>query len=81
MSLVNRIIALQSHTSVWTVVLFWCGLVIVASNYLTIPLLAIFSETFHLSLTNVAWVGSSFSLCYAIGSLISGPMSDRYGRK
>src|SRR5699024_11872406 len=43
--------------------------------------MSIFSEYFHTSMTNVAWTGSAFSLCYAIGSLFTGPLSDRYGRK
>ncbi len=66
---------------VLTIILFWCGLVVVASNYLTIPLMSIFSEVFQASFAHVAWVGSAFSLCYAVGSLFSGPLSDRFGRK
>lgn len=73
--------SLQLRYSLLTAILFWCGLVVVASNYLTIPLMSIFSEDFHTSMTNVAWTGSAFSLCYAIGSLFTGPLSDRYGRK
>lgn len=71
----------QPKYSLLTVILFWCGLVIVASNYLTIPLMSIFSEDFHTSMANTAWTGSAFSLCYAIGCLFTGPLSDRYGRK
>lgn len=72
---------LQPKYSLLTAILFWCGLVVVASNYLTIPLMSIFSLDFNTSMTNVAWTGSAFSLCYAIGSLFTGPLSDRYGRK
>lgn len=71
----------QPKYSLLTAILFWCGLVIVASNYLTIPLMSIFSEDFHTSMANTAWTGSAFSLCYAIGCLFTGPLSDRYGRK
>lgn len=71
----------QPNYSLLTVILFWCGLVIVASNYLTIPLMTIFSQVFDASIAKVAWTGSAFSLFYAIGSLFSGPISDRYGRK
>ncbi len=73
--------SLDPNYHVLTIILFWCGLVVVASNYLTIPLMTIFSEVFHASITHVAWVGSAFSLCYAVGSLFSGPLSDRFGRK
>lgn len=64
-----------------TAILFWCGLVMVASNYLTIPLMPIFSSTFNVNLTHVAWTGTAFSLCYAAGCLFTGPLSDRFGRK
>ncbi len=73
--------SLHENYNVLTIILFWCGLVVVASNYLTIPLMSIFSEVFHASIAHVAWTGSAFSLCYAVGSLFSGPLSDRFGRK
>lgn len=73
--------SLHQNYNVLTLILFWCGLVVVASNYLTIPLMSIFSEVFHASIAHVAWAGSAFSLCYAVGSLFSGPLSDRFGRK
>lgn len=73
--------SLHQNYNVLTIILFWCGLVVVASNYLTIPLMPIFSEVFHASIAHVAWAGSAFSLCYAVGSLFSGPLSDRFGRK
>lgn len=73
--------SLHQNYNVLTIILFWCGLVVVASNYLTIPLMSIFSEVFHASIAHVAWAGSAFSLCYAVGSLFSGPLSDRFGRK
>lgn len=64
-----------------TVILFWCGLVIVASNYITIPLMPILSQNFQADISRVAWSGTAFSLFYAIGCLFTGPLSDRYGRK
>lgn len=73
--------SLHQNYNVLTIILFWCGLVVVASNYLTIPLMSIFSDVFHASIAHVAWAGSAFSLCYAAGSLFSGPLSDRFGRK
>lgn len=64
-----------------TGILFWCGLVIVSSLYLTIPLVSIFADTFEVTTAKAAWTGSIFSLFYAVGFLIFGPLSDRYGRK
>ncbi|WP_054636714.1 MFS transporter [Thalassobacillus sp. C254] len=71
----------SSKQFISTFILFWCGLVILSSMYLTIPLEHDLSHTFGVSLTQAAWIGSSFSLCYAIGCLLYGPLSDRYGRK
>lgn len=64
-----------------TAVLFWCGLVVVSSLYITIPLISVFSDVYKVSLSKAAWSSSVFSFCYAIGFLIFGPLSDRYGRK
>ncbi|WP_391557035.1 MFS transporter [Robertmurraya sp.] len=64
-----------------TTILFWCGLVVLCSMYVTIPLTTVMSDTFHKSVTQVAWLASSYSICYAIGCLLYGPFSDRYGRK
>lgn len=67
--------------SLMTIILFWCGLVILTSMYITIPLSDVFTEVFQVSPNEAAWIGSSFSLCYALGCLLYGPFSDRYGRK
>ncbi|MGM0874495.1 MAG: MFS transporter [Bacillota bacterium] len=64
-----------------TAILFWCGLVVVSSVYLTIPLADIFNEVFEATAAHAAWTSSAFSLFYAIGCLFTGPLSDRYGRK
>lgn len=67
--------------SLMTSILFWCGLVVLSSMYVTIPLATVLSDTFHKSMTEVAWLASCYSICYAIGCLLYGPFSDRYGRK
>lgn len=64
-----------------TAILFWCGLVVVSSLYITIPLVSVFASTFEVSPAQAAWTSSAFSFCYAIGFLFFGPLSDRYGRK
>ncbi|WP_245592239.1 MFS transporter [Ectobacillus panaciterrae] len=71
----------NKNYSLMTTILFWCGLVILTSMYITIPLTTVFIQSFHVSSTQAAWIGSSFSLCYALGCLLYGPFSDRYGRK
>lgn len=67
--------------SLVTVILFWCGLVVVSSLYLTILLVSIFADTFEVSAAQAAWTSSAFSFFYAMGFLLFGPLSDRYGRK
>lgn len=72
----------QSYSyPIMTIILFWCGLVVLSSMYVTIPLATVLSDTFHKSMTQVAWLASSYSICYAVGCLLYGPFSDRYGRK
>ncbi|OLO39145.1 hypothetical protein BTR23_08780 [Alkalihalophilus pseudofirmus] len=73
--------ALDRSYSVMTLVLFWCGLVVLSSMYITIPLISAFSTIFQVSLQQAAWVGSIFSLFYALGCLMFGALSDKYGRK
>ncbi|WP_216827604.1 MFS transporter [Alkalihalobacterium elongatum] len=67
--------------SLLTAVLVWCGLVVLSSMYITIPLISAFSSTFEVSLQQAALTGSVFSLFYALGCLIFGALSDRFGRK
>ncbi|MGM0922235.1 MAG: MFS transporter [Bacillota bacterium] len=71
----------ERNYSLMTAILFWCGLVVVSSVYLTIPLADIFNEVFEATAAQAAWTSSAFSLFYAIGCLFTGPLSDRYGRK
>jgi MFS transporter, YNFM family, putative membrane transport protein len=57
------------------------GHLVVSQLYLSIPLVPIISQTFNVSLIAASWIGSTFSLAYAFGFLVFGPLSDRYGRK
>lgn len=63
------------------ILLFWCGLIVVASNYITIPLMSAFTQQFHVSAEQTAWLGTSFSFAYALSCLLVGVLSDRFGRK
>ncbi|MCM3728820.1 MFS transporter [Neobacillus cucumis] len=71
----------ERSDSLITAILFWTGLVVVSSLYITIPLVSIFAEAFNVSTSQAAWTGSAFSFCYAVSFLFFGPLSDRYGRK
>jgi predicted MFS family arabinose efflux permease len=64
-----------------TFVLFWTGLVVMISLYVTIPLISVFSSFFKTSSNEAAWTGSAFSLFFAIGCIFYGFISERFGRK
>ncbi|WP_172656829.1 MFS transporter [Domibacillus robiginosus] len=71
----------QKNDSFITILLFWCGLVLLSSMYITLPLTTLFMDSLGITSAQTAWIGSSFSLCYALGCLLYGPFSDKYGRK
>ncbi|UTB32910.1 MAG: MFS transporter [Methanobacterium sp. ERen5] len=71
----------KTNYSLMTLILFWCGLIVMSSMYLTIPLISLFSSTFEVSSGVAAWTSSIFCIFFAVGCLVYGPMSDRYGRK
>ena len=60
-------------------ILVFTALFILAQLYASIPLLAPVSSTFRTDATFA--LSLCFSLAYAVGFLIWGPVSDRYGRK
>ncbi|KIL41798.1 MFS transporter [Gordoniibacillus kamchatkensis] len=64
-----------------TGLLVWCGLVVVSSLYITLPMVSVFAGAFHASPDMAAWTSSAFSLAYGAGGLLFGPVSERYGRK
>ncbi len=64
-----------------TFILFWTGLVVLCSLYVTIPLLSVFASTYDLSASQAAWAGSTFSFSFAVGCLFFGAISDRFGKK
>ncbi|SOC05631.1 multidrug resistance protein [Ureibacillus xyleni] len=67
--------------TIMTIFLSWAGLIILISMYFTIPLTETWMSTFNIRETKAIWIGSIFSLCYALCCLIYGPLSDRFGRK
>ena len=71
----------NSNYSLMTIILFWCGLIVMSSMYLTIPLISLFSSTLNVSSGLAAWTSSIFCIFFAVGCLVYGPLSDRYGRK
>lgn len=71
----------SEKSNVITFLFFWSGLVVLCALYMMIPLFSIFVSTFHITPNEAAWTGSIFSMAFAIGCLIFGPVSDRFGRK
>lgn len=71
----------KRNYSIMTAILCWAGMVVMSSLYVTIPLISMFSDTFGVSSTQAATAGSVFSLGFALGCLVYGAVSDKYGRK
>ncbi|MNI22712.1 Inner membrane transport protein YnfM [compost metagenome] len=71
----------KKNYSLMTAILCWSGMVVMSSLYVTLPLISLFSDLFGISSTQAAVAGSIFSLGFAIGCLIYGALSDKYGRK
>ncbi|XOK61532.1 MFS transporter [Paenibacillus elgii] len=71
----------KRNYSLMTAVLCWSGMAVMSSLYVTIPLISLFADLFGITPTQAAAAGSVFSLGFAIGCLIYGALSDKYGRK
>lgn len=67
--------------SLITFLLAFCGLIIVSNIYTMIPIHKELSAAFQVPEIKAAWASSVFSICYAVGFLVFGPLSERYGRK
>nr|WP_042191507.1 MFS transporter [Kibdelosporangium sp. MJ126-NF4]CEL20125.1 putative permease; multidrug efflux protein [Kibdelosporangium sp. MJ126-NF4]CTQ97349.1 Bicyclomycin resistance protein [Kibdelosporangium sp. MJ126-NF4] len=57
------------------------GLLVVGQLYLVLPLLPAMARDWHTSATAATWTATSFGFAYAAGFLITGPLSDLYGRR
>ncbi|WP_239327395.1 MFS transporter [Paenibacillus sp. ACRRX] len=73
--------ASNRNYSLMTIILCWSGLAVMSSLYVTIPLISVFAQLYSISPTQAAAAGSTFSIGFAIGCLIYGALSDKYGRK
>ncbi|WP_433943803.1 MFS transporter [Paenibacillus sp. SN-8-1] len=71
----------SKNYSLMILILCWSGMVVMSSLYVTIPLTAVFANTFGITLTHAAEASSGFSIGFAIGCLFYGPLSEKYGRK
>lgn len=64
-----------------TFLLAFCGLIVVSNIYTMIPIHKDLSVAFQVPEIKAAWASSIFSICYAVGFLVFGPLSERYGKK
>lgn len=71
----------RRNYSLMTVILCWSGLAVMSSLYVTIPLISVFARLYDITPTEAAAAGSTFSIGFALGCLIYGALSDKYGRK
>lgn len=72
---------LKVNAPVVVMVLALCGLLVRCQVFLAIPLVPAIGQAFGVSGLAAAWLGSAYSFAYALGFLVFGPLSDRYGRK
>ncbi len=63
------------------IILTLSALIVVSQLYIPIPLTSVFSDYFAVKQSVAIWIGSSFGFAYALGFLILGPLSDRFGRR
>jgi predicted MFS family arabinose efflux permease len=56
-------------------------LLVPSQLYVSITLITPIGSTFEVSPQIALWVGSAFGFAYAVGFVVFGPQSDRYGRK
>ncbi|MBG9453825.1 hypothetical protein ABE61_06970 [Lysinibacillus sphaericus] len=71
----------QVNYSLMTITLSWSGMVVMSSLYLTIPLISLFNDYFHNSLSKASITSSIYSLGFATGCFFYGAISEKYGRK
>ncbi|MEM5543654.1 MFS transporter, partial [Sulfitobacter sp. AS92] len=64
-----------------TMLLMFTALIVVGQLYLTIPLTNEIAALFAVEPTAATWAATAFGFAYAIGFLIWGPLSDRFGRR
>ncbi len=58
-----------------------CGFIVVGQLYVTIPMIAGIAARFGVEPAQAALIGTAFGMAYAVGFLLFGPLSDRFGRK
>lgn len=71
----------RANYTLMTTILAWTGMVVMSSLYLTIPLISLFSDYFHISLSKAGFTSSVFSFGFALGCFFYGAISEKYGRK
>ncbi|AYY13203.1 MFS transporter [Actinobacteria bacterium YIM 96077] len=64
-----------------TVFLTICGILMVGQLYTVLALLEPMSTSFGVDAETVTWTSTAFALAYAVGFLIFGPLSDRFGTR
>jgi len=73
--------AISRNYLIMTIILCWSGLVVMSSLYVTVPLIPVFADQFGITPTQASGAGSIFSLGFAVGCLMYGAISDKYGCK
>lgn len=78
---VEDTITKEKNYDLITSILVLCGLAMVSSLYITIPMVSIFSSVFKVSPSQASLTSSAFSFSYAIGFLLLTPLLENVNRK
>lgn len=71
----------SEHDIVIILVLFFSALFVLSAVYFTVPIIDELKLAWNINNVEAAWSSSVFSICFAVGCLIYGPISNYFGRK
>ncbi|MFF5444590.1 MFS transporter [Streptomyces sp. NPDC012888] len=73
--------AAQAPFAATVIMMSVAALLVVGQTFITIPLMPELGRAWEVPTKSAAWATTAFAIAYACGSLVSGPLSNRYGRR
>ncbi|MCR8659139.1 MFS transporter [Paenibacillus endoradicis] len=71
----------NNYDTVIILVLFFPALFVLSAVYFTVPIIVELKLAWNITDIDAAWSSAIFSICFALGCLVYGPISNYYGRK
>ncbi|MBM6617141.1 MFS transporter [Bacillus suaedaesalsae] len=69
----------KAKSIAWLLII--AGMFVACNIYTLIPIYTVISSEWEVTTSSLTWASTSFTLLYAVGLLIFGPLSDKLGRK